>query len=308
MSATCRFCEQQFSNAQAVRAHLKACAAYQNRPGSAQPKAARLRHGDIGSNSVGNSALGNALGDDIESTFDPVRELQQRVASGRLTLQLREVEDALTDRERRAQDNERERQRAEERAAGQAALAEREQEEARRAAADAAIRQERREAAELERRKKRRDVIQEVKRQAVDNWYYRLQVASDVKARILTAIEQALSPLPVEDLPIAELVQIAEGVRDPIYRAVKNIEDQATKSAAQRVRLMQHGNDYAARELRAVEGLSVSDRWRIEALVKRELEAVAGSETNAEIEDWVDDIFEDEGIEADDEDGDDDDD
>ena len=38
MSATCPFCDRQFANAQAVRAQLKGCAAYQERKAQTLPQ------------------------------------------------------------------------------------------------------------------------------------------------------------------------------------------------------------------------------------------------------------------------------
>jgi hypothetical protein len=61
---------------------------------------------------------------------------------------------------------------------------------------------------------------------------------------------------------------------------------------------------YVQRELREVDGLSFSHTWRIENAVKSDLESIAGTESLAEIEDRVEQIFEDHGLGCDDEDDD----
>ena len=43
-------------------------------------------------------------------------------------------------------------------------------------------------------------------------------------------------------------------------------------------------------------GLKITEVWAIERRVREELATVEGDETTAEIEDWVDDILDDEGI------------
>jgi hypothetical protein len=93
MSALCKFCGQQYANAQAVRAHLKGCAAYQARPGKPQGQTPRLRQDGPGAQSVGDdddSAVHAERPDQLERPFDPVRQLRQRLEAERLRLQLRE--------------------------------------------------------------------------------------------------------------------------------------------------------------------------------------------------------------------------
>src|ERR1043166_9765659 len=84
---TCRLCVQRFEDTQAVRAHLKGCAAYKPRPRNGQA-------------SPGSGPLGNAnLRDDslrqrepqadANGAFDEVSLLENRLAAERLKLQPR---------------------------------------------------------------------------------------------------------------------------------------------------------------------------------------------------------------------------
>src|SRR5713101_5084129 len=86
--AVCRFCQREFVSRQAVRAHLKGCAAYQGTYPRHEPEA--LVQGRP-------SLVGSAFTQEAEpegSVFDPVQQLQKRVAAERLRLKLREVEQA----------------------------------------------------------------------------------------------------------------------------------------------------------------------------------------------------------------------
>src|SRR5215472_4036139 len=113
MSANCRFCGQEFANAQAVRAHLKGCAAYQARPGKSQANPGSLRQMETADASLGNEAPDIGPTDDApqsERPFDPVHQLKQRLATERIRLQLREVEAAHAELDRRIEAKARERQ------------------------------------------------------------------------------------------------------------------------------------------------------------------------------------------------------
>jgi hypothetical protein len=289
----CRFCGQKFSNGQAVRAHLKGCAEYR-----ARPRGRQLEAGPLGSPSLGSDSL-KALPDatpEADAPFDPVRQLGQQLQAERIRLQLREVEEAHAELDRRAQSKTREREievrsrrDAESKAQTERADEARRRGEAERERAN-------REAAELDRRERRRTAIQKVKRQVLDWWWADVATRTELKSRVLGEIEKGLAPLPVEDLPHAELVAIAEGIRDRHYREAKATEQAAQRSAIRRRDLVAFGKDYLAGELREVEGLDVLDQWRIEKRVERDLEAVAGTETREDIEDQVDAILEDEGI------------
>ncbi len=305
MSAICRFCGQEWANAQAVRAHLKGCAAYQVRPGKASPRAEIPKDGGQSGTSIGNESPGNRLAGSGEHTgtpFDPVRQLEQRLAAERTRLQLREVEEAHAELDRRAEAKERERQQQVEQKAIAERMAERDRENAQRLADDNRKERERREAAENQRRGRRREIIQSVKHQVVEQWVAPIVGRTDLKVRALQDIERELTALPVEDLPRAELVLIAEGIRDRLYRAAVDAAQRSQEQATQRQRLIQHGCDYAGRELRQAEGIALTAVWKIEKRVRDELAAVKGDETTSDIEEWVDDILEDEGIEWEDED------
>ncbi|HTP77550.1 MAG TPA: hypothetical protein VMJ73_11300, partial [Rhizomicrobium sp.] len=83
---------------------------------------------------------------------------------------------------------------------------------------------------------------------------------------------------------------------DPIAREFRLDQECAERLTTERNRLIQHGRDYVAKELRFVEGLELSERLRSEARVARELEDVQGDESQEDIEDLVDEILDDEGI------------
>jgi hypothetical protein len=305
MSATCRFCDQQFANAQAVRAHLKGCAAYKARPGNtlANEEIPRER-GRIA------ASLGNELphfvpsdrADQPEKPFDPVHQLRQRLAAERTRLQLREVEDAHAELDRRAEAKERERQQQAEQKAIAERMAKMDRENAQRVAEDKRREREGREAAESQSLRRCREIIQSVKQEVVEHWFAPVLGRSDLKARALQDIERKLTALPVVDLPRAELVLIAEAIRDGIYREVVENEQRSREEAARRQGLIEHGCNHAARELRQAEGLRITEVWAIERRVREELEAAEADETTDDIEDWVDDILEDEGVEWDEDD------
>jgi hypothetical protein len=299
VSATCRFCGQQFGNAQGVRAHLKACSAYKDRSAKALRQKLATRQSGLRSRPLGTGSPGIEPGEN-ETSFDPVRQLQQRLAAERLRLQLREVEDAHAELDRRGATKERERIEAQEREFAREDAEARAKADAQRLATETAERNQRRAVAERERQERRRACIQQVKRQTVECWVPGIFVPPDVKSRMLKDIELELSALPVEDLPLAELVQIAEGIRDRHYRVIEVQQNQERERQSERQRLIRYGHDYASRELRKVEGLNSLDRLSIDGRVRRELDGIAGDETEDEIEGWVEDIFEDEGIEPDD--------
>ncbi|MGH6888561.1 MAG: hypothetical protein ACREHF_05115 [Rhizomicrobium sp.] len=239
-----------------------------------------------------------------DAPFDPVRQLGQRLAAERIRLQLREVEDAHSELDHRTESKKQERDRLAREQIEAAQASERERiADQRRAEASRRERAER-EAQEQAARQRRREAIQNVKRQVVDFWWPDVVARSDLKSRVLKEIEIGLEPLPVEDLPQSELVLIAEGIRERLYAAAKSAEQNAQRSAARRNGLIAYGTDYAARELRAVDGLPLSDIWRIEQQVRSDLATIDGSETRIDIEDRVEAIFEEEGIGLDEDDDD----
>jgi hypothetical protein len=127
-------------------------------------------------------------------------------------------------------------------------------------------------------------------------------LSADLKARILQAIEAALAPLPVDELPEAELVQIAEGIRDRINDQAVAAQEAAAARLRQKQALQKYGLEYAQAELRGIEDLDVTERWRIEALVKYELESIRGDESRTDVKALVDEFLDVEGFEIADED------
>jgi len=293
--AVCRFCAQEFGSKQAVRAHLKACAAYLGRF-TRQPTLPEA-NADLPAHDRILPSL-----DALDEAFDPVTKMRQQVAAEKLRLTLREIRqahgelDAREDARRKA---------SSEQAAREAqvrAATEREREAARaRAASEASAHREAEEAKER-RKAARREVIQQVKAKVVDEWWGRYRISSELKAQILQAIESTLPPLAVDELPRAELVQIAEGVRDRLKSHAEAAQNAAAARAQQQQALQRYGLEYARRELSDIEGLDWSERLRIESLVQEELKELTGDESRVEVMAWVDEILEEEGFEDDDED------
>ena len=286
----CHFCKRQFTNTQAVRAHLKACPAYQER------------------DQAGGSALGSvALGTVPEAPG----------AGNRLT-------DQEADREgHRDAARRRPHQRADRQAAREV---------------DAYLR---RAAAERQARE-RRTLIQSVKEETVGYWSWQHPtIPAEVKAQALQEIERKLSTLPLHELPRRELVQIAEGIRDRLFRPVleaqeatrkqsraeeeerqrarveeearpwaeakeessrrREEETTARERAEAKRRLLERGMAAADRELRADSDLDPEERADIRACVQSALEQeLSGEESKEEVDDLVDDILDDEFGEDDD--------
>ncbi len=283
--ATCQFCGRRFTNPQAVRAHLKACAAYHERDQAAR------------------SALGSA----------PLGTLPKGPGAGT------EFTDEDTDREGQ---REAARQRAQERADQQAFKE-----------VEAYLRR----AAAERRARERRELIQSVKGETVGSWpWQHPTIPADVKAEALQEIERKLSALPhVDELPRRELVQLAEGIRDRLFRPVREaqeaarqraraeeearhraraeeescrrakVEGEATRrreeEAAARERaeakrhLLERGVSVADQELRADPDLYPGEREDIREWVHGVLEEqLSGEESKAEVDDLVDDILDEE--------------
>jgi len=320
--ATCKFCDREFDNAQAVRAHLKSCAPYQDHRASRQePEAGnlrelRVRQPDPRGGSVGRPRADDSLGSipptypgPSETTgFDPVQKLDQEIAMEQRRIKLRELHDSQDELDRRAKARELERQREADRETEAKRTAEREQQALRQQAMDAQRLHEERARTKQQREQRRREAIQDTKREVVDHWLPMAFVSSDLRAQILTEIEQTLSPLPVEDLPMDELVRIAAGVRDRLCDEATRAEQAARQRTLELSRrcgqLKQHGMEYAKRELSDVEGLSSLTSWSIEQRIARALDDIGGDESADDIEDLVEDILEREGIGYEDDDDD----
>jgi hypothetical protein len=302
MSAACRFCGSEFTNAQAVRAHLKGCAAYQNRPPRQMANTDASRQTSLGEDSLGAPSLGNDRpgGATSDQAFDPVRRLEQEIAAQRLRLQLREVEEAHKEMDRKAQAAERARQHAEQQEAEARRNAEREREAARRQAENRPAEQARRQAEDSKRHTERRTIIQTIKTTATYRWP---MSRADLRAQALQDIENALSGLPVEELPEAELIEIADGICSKAQQTERQAAQRDFQAAMENLgrvarcpRLVQHGQDFAARELQAIEGLSAFDRAQILQRVANALADVTGDENRASIEARVEAILEREGF------------
>ena len=143
-------------------------------------------------------------------------------------------------------------------------------------------------------------MIQSVKDEVIGSWRSLSHtLPSETKAEALVAIDQELSRLPVDQLPRAELVTIAEGIRDRIYRPVIQAQQQAREEeerrrhqARQRTTLIAAGVTYANQALRQQHGLESWTRLDLEQKVKRALEqAIDGNESEADLQALVDDLL-----------------
>ncbi len=331
---TCNFCQREFANAQAVRAHLKSCQPYlEQRTARQAPETAGTRlpsrdpraEGSVGAAPRRDGSRQGELGimpleilsDPTLMGADPLRQLDEEIAMTKRRIDLRQLQETEDELDRRAKAKEAEQQRA----AATASHADQEKQDARQRELDQRKAREAREWDEARRKQRFRDNITAAKKEAIDKWCYRTSVSSALTAEILVEIEQELSALPAGEMPLGELVRIAIGIRDRRYNehcqaeldaSLRELEEQGLKiqrdqqQSARRQTLIQHGMSYARREIDGVEGLDYFEKRRIEQRVQTELDEVTGEEGRAEIEDWVEDILDREGIGYDDEDDDDD--
>lgn len=142
-------------------------------------------------------------------------------------------------------------------------------------------------------------MIQSVKDQVIGSWWSPGHtIPSETKAQALVSIDQELSRLPVDQLPRTELVTIAEGIRDRIYRPVMQAQQQAREEeerrrqqARQRTTLIAAGVTYANQALRQQHALESWTRLDLEQKVKRAVEqAIVGSESEADVRALVDNL------------------
>ena len=142
-------------------------------------------------------------------------------------------------------------------------------------------------------------MIQSVKDQVIGSWWSPGHtIPSETKAQALVSIDQELSRLPVDQLPRTELVTIAEGIRDRIYRPVIQAQQQAREDeerrrqqARQRTTLIAAGVTYANQALRQQHALESWTGLDLEQKVKRAVEQViVGSESEADVRALVDDL------------------
>jgi len=306
MAAICRFCGQEFASGQAVKAHLKGCAAYRNRPKAnpvpeGNPSGSILPLGTVSGGSGHHSGAGDAAG------FDPVGQLEKQVAARRLRMTLREMDDAEADLDRTAEAKERERQRQAEKEAEGPRRAAQEREAERARAERARLAQERQDDA----RCRHRDRIQAIKQAVMREPVAKCFGLPDLSAQIFQAIERALSGLPVGELPDEELATVARAARDRIYRkaegemkaaaeAEREAQERDQHLAERKRRLIQRGIEFAKRELQAVEDIDGLDRYRINRQIEDELQDISGDESWDEIEDIIVELFEAEGLKFDD--------
>jgi hypothetical protein len=106
-------------------------------------------------------------------------------------------------------------------------------------------------------------------------WLIGYTVPTDIQAQALTEIEKELSKLPVAELPETELLTLAEGIRDRLYRPVIRAQDRARaederrrKQAHRRADLIAYGVSYANSELEKEEDLDAWARLIIRETVK----------------------------------------
>jgi hypothetical protein len=300
--ATCNFCQQQFENAQSVRAHLKGCSAYRQRDSRRAPKGSPGESESLGIPGADSEAIvARGYG---SAEYDEVAALEKQLASARLRLKLRGVEAAHRelDERQQAKANEQQTQREAQRRAEDSAI--RAREETRRREEQAKAERGAREAAERGKAERRRAAIQNAKQDAIRLWWPSVPDITALKAEVLSRIEGELAKLSVEELPPDELLLIAQGVRDRLTREAEGRARDAQRTSANRQKLIRHGTEYAARELKTVDGLDAFERLRITAKVQEELSGIAGDETTLDIEEMVEGVLEDEGIAWDDSDAD----
>ncbi len=142
-------------------------------------------------------------------------------------------------------------------------------------------------------------MIQSVKDEVIGSWWSPGHtIPSETKAQALVSIDQELSRLPADQLPKTELVTIAEGIRDRIYRPIIQAQQQAQQEeerrrqqARQRTTLIAAGVTYANQALRQQHALESWTRFDLEQKVKRAVEqAIVGSESEADLRALVDNL------------------
>jgi hypothetical protein len=304
--ATCRFCGQQFENSQGVRAHLKGCVAYRQRPRK-QNGSSNLTLGNAVPRDE--ASLGTALGSPeprencltdsrphTETDYDEVTALQRRLAAEKLRLQLRGVEEAHSELDEQAELKAAERKQQTEQQSRAAEVAQREREDAHQRSEHSRHERERREKMEQEKAARRRATIQQVKCDATLFWWPDVPDATALKSSVFCAIERELASLAVDEIPHEELVLIAQGIRDKLTREAMRTKDAAKALSQNREKLIQHGIRYGERELNAVDDLGALEKWRIRECIKEGLSDIRGDETTSQIEDLVEEILESEGL------------
>ncbi len=220
--ARCAFCHKKFLSKQSVRAHLRHCETYKNRETQ-------------GRLPIGKAAfIGRHLPKaEKETGFDPAVHARQQVEQEEARLRLRQLQAAHLELDMKEAD----RQRRERQEAEAAATRARDEASARERARLEVQERKQKEEAEADRQRRRREIFQEVKDRVIRRWWrIRYTIPSEVQAQALKEIEQELSALAVEELPETELIEIAEGVRDRLYRPVMAAQDEAQGREEERER------------------------------------------------------------------------
>src|SRR5499427_1204406 len=238
--ARCGFCRRTFRNPQAVRAHLKTCAACRQLPKAALP------------------SKGSVKGGAAESP-------RMRSSTAMPDLPWTPKPDAARSRPPAARPTPH--------------------------AADGAVKQ-----------FLRRAAIQAVKRDVLDSgWAVRHPVPAEIKAQALATIERELSRLPTDELPHAELVTIAEGIRNQLYAPVlaaqqRARDDKERQQAHQLLRplRLEGGLLHARRWLGRHADLDMKTRTDLERTVRQALDRdLDGSESDVAVQRRVEKILED---------------
>ncbi len=311
--ARCGFCHRTFKTKQGVRGHLRSCERYSDAKRQGRPPKSRATHRQSP------TYIGRPQPKaDLSSGFDPAAHMKQQVEEQESRLKLRQVQAAHEELDRKEVERARQiKEQAE-------AVRRREQDEilARRRTETEAQERREKERREGERQRQRRELLQSIKNRVVRNYIQFLHVIpKEAEARALKQIEQELMVLPIEDLPERELVELAEGIRDGIYRAALRGQDeerrQEEEAARQRRKreaeqweqewrereleqkrnqkkreLVRHGYQFAAGELDE-RGIRPSiERYAILEKLEKELNnGLLGEESKSDTEDLVEEIL-----------------
>jgi len=297
--ARCGFCQKSFPSKQSVRAHLRYCEAYKN-PGP-QGQRPKGRAAFLGRN------LPKA---EKDTGFDPAFHARQEVEAEESRLRLRQIRGAHEELD--AKEAERARRTKEE--AEAARQREQEQVKARRQAELELQERKRKEQAERERQRRRREIIQKIKDRVIRQWWaFSYTIPAETQARALKEVEQELAALPVEELPEKELIAIAEGVREKLYRPVMEAQDETKRQQAERAQeesekplralieqlqrnenkqaVIDYGYNFANEELNELGAGPWLERWRILEQVRLELDRrFDGTVSKDELEDKIENV------------------
>jgi hypothetical protein len=215
-NACCRFCGRIFRSAQGVRAHLKSCARYlekKNNPHGLPRQALReprqpkrespkpLLEAEIYTEIKLSDGSIIYRGEDGMLYFENTRE---RLLYYRDLEAKRNAKDKL-----RLHDEQTKLRRTQE------------EESRKRQEADAKQRVQE----EKGLREQRRKIIQKVKHTVIDCHIIWPSMPAEAKSKATIDIERTLIALPVSELPLYELIQIAEGVREKTYSFYRNPKD-----------------------------------------------------------------------------------